>query len=150
MTNEEATVLSTQDEEQPRPGNQNPGPVTVTTQETLGTTTIVETITTTPPTTTAPDVSVEEAVQLTDEATALLQAEQWEEALRTQRRALPALRETYTDDFRYEAYAAYNMGKALAELGRCPRALEFLDRSEELQGQRQEIDEARATCEDGE
>jgi hypothetical protein len=40
------------------------------------------------------------------------------------------------------------MGKALAELCRCPRALKFLDRSEDLQGQRQEIDEARATCED--
>jgi eukaryotic-like serine/threonine-protein kinase len=142
-----AAVLSTQDE-QPRQGNQNPGPVTVTTQETLGTTTIVETITTTPATTTTTDVSIEDAVQLTDEATALLQQEQWEEALRTQRRALPALRDTYTDDFRYEAYAAYNMGKALAELGRCPRALKFLDRSDDLQGQRQEIDEARATCED--
>jgi serine/threonine protein kinase len=144
-----AAVLSTEDE--PDLGNQNPGAVTVTTQETLGATTVVETITTTPlPTTTAPDGSTEEAVQLTDEATALLDQQQWEEALRTQRRALPALRGTYTDDFRYEAYAAYNMGKALAELGRCQKALKVLDRSEELQGQRQEIDEARATCEDGE
>ena len=141
-------VLSTQDEDKPTQGNQNPGPATVTTRETLGTTTIVETITTAPQTTTATDVSTEEAVQLTDQATALLEQEQWEEALRTQRRALPALRGTYTDDFRYEAYAAYNMGKALAELGRCQSALKFLDRSEELQGQRQEIDEARATCED--
>jgi serine/threonine protein kinase len=144
-----AAVLSTEDE--PDLGNQNPGAVTVTTQETLGATTVVETITTTPlPTTTAPDGSTEEAVQLTDEATALLDQQQWEEALRTQRRALPTLRGTYTDNFRYEAYAAYNMGKALAELGRCQKALKVLDRSEELQGQRQEIDEARATCGDGE
>jgi tetratricopeptide (TPR) repeat protein len=122
----------------------------VTAEETLGTTTIIETITTTPETTTAPDVTLQEAVALTDQATAFLEDNEWEEALRTQKRALPALRGTYTDDFRYEAYAAYNMGKALAELGRCQRALNFLDRSEELQGQRSEIDEARARCEGGE
>ena len=41
------------------------------------------------------------------------------------------------------------MGKALAELGRCEQALRYLDRSEELQGQRDEIDDARAKCEEG-
>jgi hypothetical protein len=39
------------------------------------------------------------------------------------------------------------MGKALAELGRCEQALRYLDRSEELQGQRDEIDDAWAKCE---
>jgi hypothetical protein len=41
------------------------------------------------------------------------------------------------------------MGKALAELGRCEQALRYLDRSEELQGHRKEIDEARKRCEEG-
>ena len=41
------------------------------------------------------------------------------------------------------------MGKAQAELGRCEQALRYLDRSEELQGHRKEIDEARKTCEEG-
>jgi hypothetical protein len=39
------------------------------------------------------------------------------------------------------------MGKALAELGRCQQAVRYLNRSEELQGHRHEIDEARKKCE---
>jgi tetratricopeptide (TPR) repeat protein len=141
-----AAFLTTRDDDEPRRRQQ--GRVTVTVQETIGTTVVTTDVTTTIPTT-AGGVSLQEAVQLTDQATALLEDEEWEEALRTQTHALPALRDTYTDDFRYEAYAAYNMGKALAELDRCPRALRFLDRSEELQGRREEIDEARAICEEG-
>ena len=124
------------------------GPVTVTTEETVGTT-VVTTVVTTTAEAPAGQVSLDEAVQLTDEATQLLEEERWEDALRTQRRALNALEDTYSDDFRYEAYAAYNMGKALAELGRCQQALRYLDRSEELQGQRDEIEETRAKCEEG-
>jgi tetratricopeptide (TPR) repeat protein len=93
-------------------------------------------------------ISLQEAVQLTDQATELLGQEQWDEALSTQRRALEPLERTYTDEFRYEAYAAYNMGKALAELGRCEQALRHLDRSKELQGHRHEIDVARKACEE--
>jgi tetratricopeptide (TPR) repeat protein len=124
------------------------GPVTVTAEETDGTT-VVTTVVTTTPEAPSGQVSLDEAVQLTDEATQLLGEGRWEEALRTQRRALDALEDTYSDDFRYEAYAAYNMGKALAELGRCEQAFRYLDRSEELQGQRDEIDDARAKCEEG-
>jgi eukaryotic-like serine/threonine-protein kinase len=124
------------------------GPVTVTTEATVGTT-VVTTVVTSTPEAPSGQVSLDEAAQLTDEATRLLGEELWEDALRTQRRALNALEDTYSDDFRYEAYAAYNMGKALAELGRCEQALRYLDRSEELQGQRDEIDEARAKCEEG-
>jgi serine/threonine protein kinase len=123
------------------------GPVTVTSEETVGTT-VVTTVVTTTPEAPSGQVSLDEAVQLTDEATQLLEEERWEEALRTQRRALETLEATYADNFRYEAYAAYNMGKALAELGRCEQALRYLDRSEELQGQRDEIDDARAKCEE--
>jgi serine/threonine protein kinase len=121
--------------------------VTVTAEQTVGTTVITTTLVTTTAPAPAVPVSLQGAVQLTDEATGLLAQGQWEEALRTQRRALKPLEGTYRDDFRYEAYAAYNMGKALAELGRCEQALRYLDRSEELQGHRDEIDEARATCE---
>jgi tetratricopeptide (TPR) repeat protein len=140
-----AAVLTSGDD-QTKP-NETKGPVTLTAQETVGTTVVTTTVVTT--TATPPnDVTTDEAVALTDQATALFREEAWEDALRTQRRALKTLEGTYSDDFRYEAYAAYNMGKALAELGRCEPALEYLDRSEELQGQRREIDEARARCED--
>jgi serine/threonine-protein kinase len=139
-------VLTSQDDNTTAPPTQ--GPVTVTTEETVGTT-VVTTVVTTTAEAPSGQVSLDEAVQLTDEATQLLEEERWEDALRTQRRALNALEDTYADDFRYEAYAAYNMGKALAELGRCQQALRYLDRSEELQGQRDEIDEARAICEEG-
>jgi serine/threonine-protein kinase len=139
-----AAMLLSRDDDLTVPPTQ--GPVTVTAEETVGTT-VVTTVVTTTPEAPAGQVSLDEAVQLTDEATRLLEEERWEDALRTQRRALDALEGTYSDDFRYEAYAAYNMGKALAELGRCEQALRYLDRSEELQGQRDEIDEARANCE---
>jgi tetratricopeptide (TPR) repeat protein len=46
----------------------------------------------------------------------------------------------------YEAYAEYDLGSALAELGRCDEALEHLERSEEIQGNRKEIDKARKQC----
>jgi serine/threonine protein kinase len=142
-----AAMLTSQDDNNPAaPPTQ--GPVTVTAEETVGTT-VVTTVVTTTPEAPSGQVSLDEAVQLTDEATQLLGEERWEEALRTQRRALDALEDTYSDDFRYEAYAAYNMGKALAELGRCEQAFRYLDRSEELQGQRDEIDDARAKCEEG-
>jgi serine/threonine protein kinase len=142
-----AAVVSSQDDGN-RSTQRRRQPVTVTAEQTLGTTVVTTVVTTTTSAPAAP-VSLEEAVQLTDEATRLLEEEQWEDALKTQRRALKPLEGTYRDDFRYEAYAAYNMGKALAELGRCEQALRYLDRSEELQGHRKEIDEARKTCEEG-
>ena len=81
------------------------GPVTVTAEETVGTT-VVTTVVATTPEAPSGQVSLGEAVQLTDEATQLLGEERWEEALRTQRRALDALEAADSDDFRYEAYAA--------------------------------------------
>ncbi len=141
-----AAVLTSGDDT-PATTPETRGRVTVTAQETVGSTVLTTTVVTT--TTSSGGVTLDEAVQLTDEATRLLDQEQWQEALSTQRKALKTLEGTYTDAFRYEAYAAYNMGKALAELGRCEQALSYLDRSEELQGHRKEIDEARARCEEG-
>jgi serine/threonine protein kinase len=140
-------ALLTSKDENPTTAPPTQGPITVTAEQTVGTT-VVRTVVTTTPQEPSGQVSLDEAVQLTDEATQLLEEERWLDALRTQRRALNALQDTYSDDFPYEAYAAYNMGKALAELGRCQQALRYLDRSEELQGHRDEIDEARAKCED--
>jgi hypothetical protein len=47
----------------------------------------------------------------------------------------------------YEAYANYDLGRALVEQGRCDEALPYLDRSEQIQGSRREIRQARAKCE---
>jgi hypothetical protein len=46
----------------------------------------------------------------------------------------------------YEAYAEYDLGAALVGLGRCLEALPHLDRSQQLQGHRKPIDEARNAC----
>ncbi|MGH3059483.1 MAG: tetratricopeptide repeat protein, partial [Gaiellaceae bacterium] len=93
------------------------------------------------------DLSVEEAAALNDEAFGShMQQGDYEGALPLLERALPALRGTYSDDFPYEAYAEYNLGKTLAELDRCDEALPHLDRSEELQGHRGPITAARRQC----
>jgi hypothetical protein len=91
-------------------------------------------------------VSVDEAIALTDRSTGYLRSGDWSSAWGTVKPALKPLRGTYRDDFRYEAYAYYDAGKALSELGRCQTALVYLDRSEALQGSRSEIDAARARC----
>jgi eukaryotic-like serine/threonine-protein kinase len=88
--------------------------------------------------------SIEEAIALTDQATGLLGEGRNEEALAAALRALEILEGT---GHQYEAYANYDAGRALASLGRCEEALPYLDRSEQLQGQRDEIDQARADCE---
>lgn len=144
-----ASLLSSDGTSSPTKG----APVTVTKRQTqtLQSTTVTTNVTTTVASTPPPaagngNVSVEEAVRLTDQATGYLRQGDWKNALQTERRALKPLEGTYRDDFRYEAYTYYNMGKALAELDRCEQALPYLDRSEQLQGQRSEIDDARARC----
>jgi len=127
--------------------------VTVTQEETLPGTTVLQTVTTTtasePPPPSAPipaAVSIDEAVARTDQSTGYLSSGDWVSAWTAVKQALRPLNGTYADDFRYEAYAYYDAGKALAELGRCQKALTYLDRSESLQGPRSEIDGARARC----
>jgi hypothetical protein len=90
--------------------------------------------------------SIEEAIALTDQATGLLGEGRNEEALAVALQALETLEGT---GHQYEAYANYDAGRALASLGRCEEALPYLDRSEQLQGQREEIDQARADCDGG-
>jgi len=79
---------------------------------------------------------------LVDQATRLLQSGDYAGAAALAARALPSLRGRLP----YEAYAEYDLGAALVGLGRCDEALPHLDRSQQLQGHRKEIDQARKQC----
>lgn len=139
-----AAALVARGDERPEPAAA-PGPRTVTQQVTVERQRTITEASETPP---GPGggLDVDEAAALNDEAFALMQEGEWEEALPLLERAVPALQGTFSDDFRYEAYAEYNLGRTLAELGRCEEALAHLDRSKELQGNRPEIVEARKIC----
>ena len=117
-------------------------------------TTVRETVTTAPattsePTTTAapppapPPPSDASGEALTDQATALLGQGRWAEAEAVARQAVAKLEGSGE---LYEAYALYNLGRALVEQGRCDEALPLLDRSEQIQGSRKEIRQARKRC----
>jgi serine/threonine-protein kinase len=108
--------------------------------------TVVETVTTqtvTPPPAPSPPTTGENGVQLTDQATRLLEQRRWQEAEAVARRAVAALEGSGE---LYEAYAEYDLGRALAEQGKCVEAVEHLDRSERIQGRRSQIDDARSKC----
>jgi len=49
----------------------------------------------------------------------------------------------------YEAYAEYDLGAALAQLGQCDEAVQHLERSRQLQGNRPEIRDAEKLCRGG-
>jgi serine/threonine-protein kinase len=122
-----------------------------TVTQTLQGTTEVRTVTTTPATTPAAPaaggLSASEAAALNDRAYVnYIRSGDYAGALPLLRRAVPALRGTYSDGFPYEAYAEYNLGKTLAELDRCAEALPHLERSEDLQGPREPITEAKRRC----
>jgi serine/threonine protein kinase len=151
-----AAILTTGDDEESPATAPRREQVTVTRRETRTTQgntvteTVVATVSTPAATTPAPgsgSVSIDEAVALTDQSTFALRNGDWSEAARLARSAYRPLVGTYSDDFRYEAYVNYDLGKALAELGRCQQARRYLDRSEQLQGSRGEIDAAQASCE---
>jgi serine/threonine-protein kinase len=81
--------------------------------------------------------------ELTDQATSLLAQHRWAEAEGVARQAAAKL---HGSGELYEAYAEYDLGRALAEQGKCAEALEHLNRSERIQGHRREIDDARSRC----
>jgi predicted Ser/Thr protein kinase len=148
-----AAFLIGRDEERPGNPEDSPGAQTVTQEVTVQNepTTVVQTITSPPEEEETPapetDLSVEEAAALNDEAFgSYMRQGDYEGALPLLERAVPALRGTYSDDFPYEAYAEYNLGKTLAELDRCDEALPHLERSEELQGRRGPITAAKRQC----
>ena len=137
--------------------NDDPGPSVVTQNvtRTQGGTTATTEVTVTEQATTSPvttasgggggggKLSYGEAKELTDEATALMRQSDYAGALPLAERAYKSLRGS--GDI-YEAYAAYNAGKSLIELGDCKKGLKYLDASEAIQGSRSEIREARAQC----
>ncbi len=86
---------------------------------------------------------MEEARQLTDQATSAMSGGDYERAYALAERALTRLRGT--GDI-YEAYAYYDAGNSLTYLGQCPKAVDYLNRSEQIQGERAEITQARARC----
>ncbi len=135
-----AAILAT------RGGGKSATPSVVT--RTLPGTTVRRTVTE-PPTSAPqppPPPSTPDGVALTDQATRLLRQGDYAGAERAARQALPVLAGSGQ---RYEAYAEYDLGSALVGLGRCDEALEHLERSEEIQGHRKEIDKARKECKKG-
>ncbi len=94
-----------------------------TTVRTQVTVTAPATTTATPATTSAPPDGEASGIALTDEATALLQAGEYEAAAAKARQALESLGGTGE---LYEAYALYDLGAALAELGDCKEATKAL------------------------
>jgi eukaryotic-like serine/threonine-protein kinase len=87
--------------------------------------------------------SIVQARALQDESTAELGRGNWEHALALSQQALQRLR---GNDRTYEAYANYNIGKALAELGRCDEALPYLERREQLLGAHPDVTAAKRKC----
>jgi len=123
---------------------------TVTQQVTVGgeATTVVRTVTAAPasPESSTVPLDAEEAAALNDRAFGLMQQGRWEEALALFERTVPALEGTYASGFPYEAYGEYNLGRTLAEVGRCPEALPHLERSKKLQGNLEPIKTAIKSC----
>ena len=119
--------------------------VLVRTRTLQGTTqTVTQQTTTAPqPPPPPPPAPVGNGVALTDQATSLLRQGDAAGAERAARQAVAALRGSGQT---YEAYAEYDLGAALAQLGRCGEAISHLDRSEQLQGSRKEIHKARKLC----
>jgi serine/threonine-protein kinase len=105
--------------------------------------TTATTATTAPEPPPPPPASGRSGVQLTDDATALLREGRWQEAEAVARQAVAKLDGSGE---LYEAYAKYNLARALVEQDRCDEALPLLDASEQIQGSRREIREARARC----
>jgi hypothetical protein len=92
------------------------------------------------------NVSIDDAIALTDQSTYALGRGDWHEAERLARLAYPALVGTYSAANPYEAYVAFDLGDALAGQGQCGLALRYLARSEALQGPRDPITRAKAGC----
>jgi len=104
------------------------------------TTTVHEQVTTTPQTTpstptTTPAPSSPGGHQLNDEGYARIRARDYAGALPLLQEAVEKLKGVGPSD-PYEAYANFNLGYALVQLGRCGEAVPYLERSKQLQPQR--------------
>ncbi len=130
-----------------------PPPPASTLTRTTPPTTVTETTTATeqtpPPTTetTAPPPASTDGVALNNQGFELMQDGDYAAALPLFEQAVEALSGS---DTLGEAYASYNLAFTRFALGSCDGALELLDRSEAIQGERKEIDALRAECGGGE
>jgi len=93
-----------------------------------------------------PPPSSESGRVLTDRATGLMRQGRFGEALPIAQQALQKLKGSGQ---LYEAYANYNVGRSLIELGRCDEGLPYIAASEAIQGSRSQFREARAKCSSG-
>ncbi|MHB1242745.1 MAG: serine/threonine-protein kinase [Gaiellaceae bacterium] len=132
------------------PQAETPQTLTVTQEGTTATivTTAPPPEATAPPTTeTPPATTGESAVALSDQGRDLIREGRYEEAIPPIERSLELSSGT---GWLVEAYASYNLAFARLQLGRCDDVGALLDRSEEIQGRRKEVDrlrkEARKTC----
>ncbi|HET9286221.1 MAG TPA: serine/threonine-protein kinase [Gaiella sp.] len=91
-----------------------------------------------------PPASAADGSALNDEGFRLLQAGDVEGALPVLESAVAALAGSATIA---EAYASYNLATARFALGRCDGVAELVDRSEQVQGKRKEIDQLRKKVE---
>jgi serine/threonine-protein kinase len=112
--------------------------VVSTVSDTASTLTVTET--TTGPATTATEPEPEDGAALNDAGFERMQAGDYAAALPLLERAVAAL--SGSGELA-EAYASYNLAFTRLALGRCDDVVELLDRSEEIQGDRGEIDELR-------
>ena len=86
----------------------------------------------------------EDGIALNSEGFELMQAGNFESARPLLRRAVIALNGSGTLD---EAYASFNLAYSRFASGRCDGVIGLLDRSERLQGEREEIDDLRSEWE---
>jgi predicted Ser/Thr protein kinase len=107
----------------------------------------VETVTATVQTSTSPtgggNLSIDQAIALTDQATYRMRGGAYGQALPLALKAFDRLKGTGNI---YEAYSAYDAGRSYAELGNCAKALPLLKHAEKIEGHNSSIDAARAKC----
>ena len=118
-------------------------PKTVKETVTLPGQTVVKTVTTeAAPPTTAPEATVPAGnpIDLNNQGFELMRDGNYEAALPLLEQAVAGLSGSGETA---EAYASYNLAVARLALGRCDGVAELLDRSEDIQGKRKEIDRAR-------
>jgi eukaryotic-like serine/threonine-protein kinase len=119
---------------------------TVTTQgRTVTVTTTTEQAATTEATTESeqPAAASDDPAALNDQGFSLMQAGNYQAALPLLERAVEL---SQGSGSLTEAYASYNLAYTRFQLGNCDGVLELLDRSQQVQGHRDEIDELRSTA----
>jgi serine/threonine-protein kinase len=131
-----AIVLSNGDHKSNASGPPAPRTVTVTRQGSTGPTTVT---TQSPPPPPAPASSSLSGSALNDAGFSKMQAGDYTGALPLLQQAVTKLRGV---GFPYEAYANYNLGYTLLQLGRCTEAVPYLHLAQKLEPQRHEPKDA--------